>query len=219
MNGIIAQPPRFISLEGGEGAGKSTQIKLLYAWLTAQGIDVCLTREPGGSPGAEEIRALLLKGAGDRWTAMTEALLMVASRAEHIDRTIKPAMAAGQWVLCDRFADSSVAYQGAGRELGVARIRALQHYALNDFVPDLTLILDLPIEVGLGRAIARENEKSDMEDRFERLDKGFHERLRTAFLDIAQAEPDRCRLVNADQELTVLQAELQQVLLDKFGKK
>jgi len=218
MTMLKTQPPRFISLEGGEGAGKSTQIKLLETWLTAQGLEVYRTREPGGAPGAEEIRALLLKGAGDRWASMTEALLMTAARAEHVERTIKPALAAGRWVLCDRFADSSVAYQGAGRGLGVARIRELQGFALGDLTPDLTLILDLPVEVGLGRAIARENEKSDMEDRFERMDKEFHERLRCAFLDIARAEPGRCVVINADQSLETLQSELQSVVLDRFGQ-
>jgi len=210
-------PPFFISLEGGEGAGKSTQIKMLTQWLGKKGISVCTTREPGGSPGAEEIRALLVKGATDRWASMTEALLMAAARAEHVERTIKPALDTGQWVLCDRFLDSSVAYQGAGRHLGMDRVGALQTLALGDFKPDLTIILDLPVSVGLDRAKMREGAKADSEDRFEQLDISFHETLRNAYLKIAAGEPERCVVLDANRSPENLQSSIQSVLSKKFA--
>lgn len=218
MTNLTMQPARFITLEGGEGAGKSTQIKLLNEWLKAKGINTCLTREPGGSPGAEQIRDLVLKGATDRWTGMTEALLMTASRAEHVENKVKPALESGSWVLCDRFFDSSIAYQGAGRGLGMERVKQLQTLALGEFQPDLTIILDLPIKIGLSRAIARESAKSDMEDRFERMDTSFHETLRNAFLKIAKQEPKRCVVLNADSEPETLQKEIQAIVLAKFGQ-
>ena len=141
MTGLHKDTPKFITLEGGEGAGKSTQIKLLNDWLLEQGLATCLTREPGGSPGAEEIRNLVLKGATDRWSGITEAMLITAGRAEHVENRIKPALEKGEWVVCDRFFDSSIAYQGAGRGVGVERVKELQTLALGDFTPDLTLSL------------------------------------------------------------------------------
>lgn len=218
MTQLPAQPARFISLEGGEGAGKSTQIKLLNAWLNHQDIATCLTREPGGSPGAEQIRNLVLKGATDRWTGMTEALLITAGRAEHVERRVKPALEAGEWVLCDRFFDSSIAYQGAGRGLGIERVKQLQSLALGEFEPDLTLILDLPVEIGLSRAIARESAKSDMEDRFERMDTSFHETLRAAFLKIAEHEPSRCIVLDANKTPEELQKDIRAAVVSKFGQ-
>lgn len=212
----MAQNGYFISLEGGEGAGKSTQIKLLKEWLENKGLAVCETREPGGSPSAEQIRDLVLKGATDRWTSMTEALLMTASRAEHVERKIKPALQNGDWVICDRFFDSSIAYQGAGRGLGMDRVKELQTLVLGDFTPDLTLILDLPVEIGLRRAIARESAKSDMEDRFERMDRSFHEKLRAAYLEIAAKEPERCVVLNADTTPEDLQSDIRAVLTSRF---
>jgi len=207
----------FISLEGGEGAGKSTQIKQLASWLEGQGIDVCLTREPGGSPGAEQIRELLVKGDGDRWAPMTEALLMAASRAEHVERTVKPALEAGKWVLCDRFLDSSVAYQGAGRGLGMDKVRNLQTMAIGDFLPDLTLIFDLPVDVGLGRATAREGAKAESEDRFEKLDTSFHETLKAAYLKIATLEPERCSVIDADKSVDAIQTEIRALVSERFS--
>lgn len=204
--------PCFLTFEGGEGAGKSTQIRLMADWLTSQGIEVLLTREPGGSPGAELIRDLLLKGAVDRWLPISEALMLAAARADHIERTIKPALKAGKWVLCDRFYDSSVAYQGAGRGLGVAEVQTIQKIAFGDMQPDLTLILDLPVDIGLTRALAREGAKSDMEDRFERMERSFHETLRQAFLSIAKAEPERCVVVDANQEIEPLQQQLRSIV-------
>ncbi|MBI1777563.1 MAG: dTMP kinase [Proteobacteria bacterium] len=184
---------RFISFEGGEGAGKTTQVHRLAEWLGAQGIAAIATREPGGSPGAEAIRALLVSGATGRWDGETEALLMTAARRDHVVRTIEPALASGRWVVSDRFTDSTTAYQGYGRGVKLASIEALHRFAVGDTRPDLTLVLDLPVEVGLGRALARSGE----ETRFERMDRRFHERLRQGFLAIAAAEPQRCRVIDA----------------------
>ncbi|MFC3051036.1 dTMP kinase [Kordiimonas pumila] len=208
---------KFISLEGGEGAGKSTQIRLLADWLSSQGIPSICTREPGGSDGAELIRDLLVKGAVDRWTPITEALLMTAARTEHIARTIKPALATDKWVLCDRFFDSSIAYQGAGRALGTRYIKDMQTLAFDAFKPDLTLILDLPVKIGLARAKSRENAKTDSEDRFERLDLSFHETLRAAYLAIASDEPERCKVVKADQTVDSIQTTIRQIVKQKFN--
>ncbi len=199
---------RFITFEGGEGAGKSTQIRLLAEHLRRTGLEVVLTREPGGSPGAEEIRRLLVEGATNRWDGLTEALLNFAARRDHLEKTIRPALAAGQWVLCDRFADSTTAYQGHGHGLDLSVIRRLYEVAVGDFRPDLTLVLDLPVEAGLARAHGR----GGAEDRYERMGLDFHQRLRGGFLAIAAAEPDRCAVIPAlaDAE-TVHQAILQAV--------
>ena len=183
---------RFISLEGGEGAGKSTQVALLVEALERAGITVHATREPGGSPGAEAIRKLLLEGEGERWDAVAEALLLVAARYDHVTRAIVPALALGIWVVSDRFADSTVAYQGYGRGVALADLAALYSFAVGDFSPDLTLILDLPVETGLARAAAR-----SAADRFERLDRAFHERLRLGFQRIAADNEARCVLIDA----------------------
>ncbi|WP_417448902.1 dTMP kinase [Kordiimonas sp.] len=209
--------PRFITFEGGEGAGKSTQIRLLAAWLRDQGATVCLTREPGGSPAAELIRDLLLKGAVDRWLPISEALMLAAARADHIERTIRPALSRGEWVLCDRFYDSSIAYQGAGRGIGINKVKEIQKIAFGSMIPDLTFVLDLPVEIGLSRALAREGAKSDMEDRFERMDRSFHERLRHAFLEIAADEPGRCELINADSDINNLHTLIRNALARRFS--
>ncbi|MGH7060489.1 MAG: dTMP kinase [Stellaceae bacterium] len=187
------QRGRLITIEGGEGAGKSTQAALLAATLQERGIKVVATREPGGSPGAEAVRRLLLEGDGERWDAASEALLLVAARRDHVEKLIAPALARGDWVVCDRFADSTVAYQGWGSGLPLDELRWLHRFALRDFLPDLTIILDLPVEIGLARAAAR----AATADRFERLDHGFHERLRQGFEAIAAAEPTRCVLIDA----------------------
>lgn len=208
----MTQAARFITFEGGEGAGKSTQIRLLASWLESHGIEVLLTREPGGSPSAELIRGLLLKGDVDKWLPISEALLLAAARADHIERTIKPALAAGKWVVCDRFYDSSIAYQGAAGGLGIQRVRDIQQIAFGNMRPDLTVILDLSIEKGLARALSREGAKSDMEDRFERMDKSFHETLRQAFLDIAAEEPERCCVIDADNTIEHIQHSIRSIL-------
>ena len=184
---------RFITLEGGEGAGKSTQAGRLVEALTARGIEVVRTREPGGSPGAEEIRALALNGAADRWSATTETLLMYASRSDHLEHTVRPALAAGDWVVCDRFADSSRAYQGAGGGVPQSFIEQLDATIVGEDQPDLTLIFDMPVEVGLERALARGG--ADL--RFESTGLAFHQRLRDGFLASAAAPPERCRLIDA----------------------
>jgi dTMP kinase len=187
------QRGRFITIEGGEGAGKSTQVPLLLAALKRAGVDALATREPGGSAGAEAIRRLLLEGEGERWDALGETLLLYAARRDHVSRLIEPALARGSWVVCDRFSDSTVAYQGYGRSLALADITTLHRLTLGGFAPDLTLILDLPVETGLARVAARPG----MADRFERLDPAFHERLRQGFLAIAAAAPERCVLIDA----------------------
>ena len=184
---------RFITLEGGEGAGKSTQAKRLAAALAAHGVDCMVTREPGGSPGAEEIRKLLVEGAPGRWDPVTETLLLFAARADHIARKIKPTLAVGTWVISDRFTDSTYAYQGAGRGLDRETIRRIEAASTHAFRPELTLVLDLPPETGLARAAAR----NSSETRFEGFDLAFHAKLREAFRDIVQREPDRCVFVDA----------------------
>jgi dTMP kinase len=189
---VADQPGRFITVEGGEGAGKSTQVGLLVEALARCGIPVQATREPGGSPGGEAIRQLLLEGEGERWDAVSESLLLVAARHDHVARVIVPFLSQGVWVVSDRFSDSTLAYQGYGKGVKLEQLTALHRLALGDFAPDLTLILDLPVEVGLARAAAR-----SAADRFERLDRVFHERLRQGFRQIAADSPSRCVLIDA----------------------
>jgi dTMP kinase len=184
---------QFITFEGGEGAGKSTQVLRLVADLRARGIDVIQTREPGGSPGAEAIRTLVVSGDADRWSARTEALLMFASRSDHLEKTIRPALDAGVWVVCDRFADSSRAYQGAGGGAAPEFIEALERAVVGEDQPVLTLILDLPVAVGLERALAR----GQADTRFESQGLAFHQRLRDGFGEIARHYPERCRVIDA----------------------
>lgn len=192
---------RFITLEGGEGAGKSTQLKRLGERLRALGLEVVATREPGGSPGAEVIRELVLNGAADRWSPVTETLLMYAARRDHVERVIEPALARGAWVVCDRFADSTRAYQGAGGGTDPALIAALEAQVLGQTRPDLTLVFDIPPETGLERAQARGGEM-----RFESKGLGFHQRLRDGFLAIVRAEPDRCALIDATGSIEAVEA-------------
>jgi len=187
---------RFITIEGGEGAGKSTQTRLLLAALERAGIPARATREPGGSPNAETIRRLLLEGAGERWDAVGEALLFMAARRDHVSRLIEPSLAQGIWVVSDRFADSTLAYQGYGKGLPLADLAVLHHFALGAFAPDLTLILDLPVEIGLARAAGR----GAATDRFEGLDPAFHERLRQGFREIAVQNAARCVLLDASAD-------------------
>jgi dTMP kinase len=186
---------RFITFEGGEGAGKSTQVRILAERLRGAGLEVVATREPGGSPGAESIRALLVTGDPDRWSTVSEALLMYAARRDHIERTIRPALERGAWVISDRFADSTRAYQGAGGKAPAGLVASLETFVLEDTRPDLTLILDLPVEQGLERAGLR----GGAEARFEAKGLPFHQRLREGFLAIARAEPNRCVVLDATQ--------------------
>lgn len=184
---------RFITLEGGEGAGKSTQVRRLAAALEATGLPVMATREPGGSPAAEKIRNILLDPAAEL-DPPTEALLHFAARADHVTTRIAPALRRGEWVISDRFADSTRAYQGYGLGLDMSVIDTLYEIALGDFRPDITLVLDLPVERGMARIGLREGDA----DRYERMDIAFHERLRRGFLAIAAAEPGRCAVIDAD---------------------
>lgn len=202
----------FISFEGGEGAGKSTQIRRLAERLEAAGHDVVVTREPGGSPGAEAIRELLVNGAVDRWSSVTETLLMYAARRDHVERVIRPALAGGKVVLCDRFADSTRAYQGAGGEAPASLIASLEEHVLNGTVPILTLILDLPPQVGLQRAEARGGAA-----RFESKGLEFHERLRAGYLEIARREPERCVVIDADAEIDAVTAAIAHAVVQRLG--
>jgi len=183
---------RFITFEGGEGTGKSTQVRRLADRLGGVGIQAVATREPGGSPGAEAIRSLLVNGEADRWSATTETLLLNAARCDHIERTIRPALARGAWVICDRFADSTRAYQGAAGGAPDSLISLLEAAVLGDLKPDLTVIFDLPPDVGLARAAGR----GGAEARFEAKGLAFHARLRERFQAIALAEPDRCVVID-----------------------
>jgi dTMP kinase len=186
---------KFITLEGGEGTGKSTQAAMLALRLEALGIRVLLTREPGGSPGAEIIRHVLLSGAAAPLGPETEAILFAAARNDHVRYAIAPALEAGRWVVCDRFADSSRVYQGTLGDVDRRLIHALERVAVGKFWPDLTLILDVPVAVGLERAAARRGTANP--DRFEAEGIAFHERLREAYLAIAAAEPNRCIVIDA----------------------
>jgi dTMP kinase len=184
---------RFITFEGGEGSGKSTQVSLLAEAFVNSRLNVIKTREPGGSAGAEAIRALLVNGATDAWDPVAETLLFYAARMDHMTRLVKPAIAAGQHVLCDRFTDSTVVYQGIGKKLGEAYVQSLQRLVLGNFMPDLTLLLDIdPIE-GLRRADARKGG----ENRFESLDVDFHHAVRAGFLNLALEEPQRFAVIDA----------------------
>ena len=192
----------FITLEGGEGTGKSTQTRRLVERLRALGHGVVQTREPGGSAGAEVIRNLVVAGDAERWSPRTETLLMYAARSDHLERTIRPALEAGDWVVCDRFADSSRAYQGAGGGVPPAFIEMLDAGIVGDDQPDLTLVFDLPVEVGLERAFGR----GLFETRFESKGLAFHGRLREGFLAIARDHPDRCVLIDADGDEDTVEA-------------
>jgi len=204
---------RFITLEGGEGSGKSTQARHLAEALRGAGIDVLLTREPGGTPGAEAIRRLLVEGDVDRWDGMTEALLHNAARREHLTRAVWPALDAGRWVVSDRFADSTVAYQGYGFGLGHAAMEALHRIAIGRFWPDLTVILDLPVELGLARTDGR----GSREDRYERMDPAIHQRIREGYRDIAQRQPERCALIDASGAIEAVQAAIRRAVGEHLG--
>jgi dTMP kinase len=199
---------KFITLEGGEGAGKSTQIRRLAESLrAADRAEIVMTREPGGSPGAEAIRELLVNGDVDRWDGVTEVLLHFAARRDHVTRTIEPALARGVWVICDRFADSTRAYQGIVQGAGLDVVEAAYALAVGDLEPDLTLILDLPVEIGLSRAAERGGS-----DRYERMGRDFHEALRGAFLKIGADHPERCVVIDATGDEDSVEKAIQAVV-------
>lgn len=200
----------FITLEGGEGAGKSTQARRLAANLAAAGVPVLRTREPGGAPGAERIRELLLSPGS--WDSLTEAMLHFAARREHVVRSIRPMLAAGAWVICDRFADSTLAYQGAGQGLAHKTWARLCDLTLEGLKPDLTLILDLPVEAGLARAAGR-----SAADRYEGLGAAFHARIRAGFQEIAQRDPVRCVVLDAARDAESVYAAISETLRQRLG--
>lgn len=203
---------RFITLEGGEGAGKSTQIARLRDTLEAQDLDVMITREPGGTTGGDQIRELLVNGDTNRWEPLTEALLNYAARHEHLQKVIMPALIAGTWVLCDRFSDSTMAYQGYGHGMNREVIRRLHRLIVGDVTPDLTLIFDMPVELGLERAQSR----GEGEDRYERMGVEFHQRLRDGFLDIAKKDPARCKVVDAAGDMDSVANAVLELVTDRF---
>lgn len=188
---------RFITLEGLEGSGKSTQIALLREHLVAKGRTVLVTREPGGTPLAERLREVVLRAGDETLSAQSELLVMFAARSVHLDSLVRPALGRGDWVLCDRFTDATYAYQGAGRGIADEQIRALEMIVQRGLKPDLTLLLDVPLEIGLERARLRRGAAAV--DRFEREGHEFFERVRARFLAIARAEPNRVRVIDANQ--------------------
>lgn len=209
----------FISLEGGEGSGKTTQINRLVDMLSERGYDVVITREPGGTPEAESIRNLLVQRDGGNWNAMAEVLLLFAARSMHIEKLIKPALNDGKIVICDRFTDSTLAYQGFGRGLALDKIKEIERISINEFKPDLTFILDIDVRTGLNRSNARLSEEDageQTEDRFERLDIEFHERLREGFLETARQNEGRCYILNAAQSMDHLSDEIKNIALAKL---
>jgi len=203
-------PGRFITFEGGEGAGKSTQVERLRRRLEARGTETVVTREPGGTPRAERIRRSLLAGKAKRFGPFAEALLFSAARIDHLDKVIRPSLARGAFVLCDRFADSTRAYQGALGAVDAALIEALERVVVGDARPDLTLILDVPVEVGLVRASNRRGGAAA--DRFEAESGGYHDRLRQAFLGIAEREPNRCAVIDAGRDADAVEADVWRIV-------
>ena len=197
----------FITFEGGEGTGKSTQARLLADFLEKEGASCILTREPGGSEGAEEIRNLVVKGSVARWDVMTEALLMFAARRDHLVKTIFPALKEGKTVICDRFADSTMAYQGFGYAdsgLGQETVEKLYDIVVGKFKPDLTIILDMPVEAGVARALQRDKDVN----RYEKMGLDFHRNLRNAFLEIEKKEPERCIVIDANRTIEEISADV-----------
>ncbi len=205
---MSAAPGLFVTFEGGEGAGKSTQIRLLANALRERGLTVLMTREPGGSKGAEAVRHVLLSGAAEPYGIRMEAILFAAARSDHVEQVIRPALAAGSVVLCDRFMDSSRVYQGITGNLEQPFIEALERVAINGVEPDCTVIFDLPAAIGLERARKRATGAEEQPDRFEKEELETHEKRREAFLDIAEREPLRCRVVDATRPQEAIAAEV-----------
>ena len=198
---------KFITIEGTEGVGKTTNMAFIKSWLEAKKLSYISTREPGGTPLAEQVRELLLAPRAELVCSASELLLMFAGRAQHIDQVIEPALAEGRWILCDRFTDATYAYQGAGRKMGSDLIAELEILVQGSLRPDLTLILDIPVDIGLKRASARSDP-----DRFELEQVEFFERVRRGYLGIAEQDPDRCKLIDASQSLEQVQSQIASVL-------
>jgi dTMP kinase len=205
----------FITIEGGEGAGKSTQARRLVAWLERQGVRAVATREPGGTPTGEQIRDLVMHRGPAAWHPLTETLLFFAARREHLDRVILPALATGRWVVCDRFADSTMAYQGYGAGLGPEPIAALYDLVVGAIKPDLTLILDLP----LAAARRRLKRRAGASDRFERRRRAYHERVRAGFLAIAARDRKRCAVIDATQPADAVAAAIERTVRRKLDRR
>ena len=217
--GLIGPIIMCVTFEGIEGSGKSTQIKLLEQKLVATGLSVLLTREPGGTPIGDQIRQVLLDAKNKAMVPECELLLYYAARAQHIQQKVKPACDQGQVVLCDRFVDATMAYQGAARGLQSQFLTQLNDYVLNGFHADLTLLFDLPVEVGLSRAKKRADqlEESQKEDRFEQEAVDFHHKVRQAYLDLAKNNPNRFEIVNADQSVEDLQKQVFKIVSERLG--
>lgn len=209
----MAGTGKFIAIEGVDGAGKGVQSRLLQAALQSRGLDVVLTREPGGSPGAEEIRNLLVHGAADRWDAMTELLLIYAARRSHLTQTIEPALAAGRWVISDRFADSSRAFQGYAGGLGLKAVEDMHALAVGNFAPDLTVVLDLDPAISLERAAAR----GGKEDRFEKKGLPYQQKVREAFAELARRSPQSHVLVDASSSVEAVAAVIRRAVAERLN--
>ncbi|GFO71305.1 dTMP kinase [Bathymodiolus japonicus methanotrophic gill symbiont] len=204
---------RFITLEGGEGVGKTTNIAYIQALLAEHNISVLLTREPGGTALAESIRQLLLDNEQEAIAEQTELLMMFAARAQHIKHVIQPVLDKGTWVLCDRFTDATYAYQGGGRNMDLSTIQWLENFVQGDFRPDLTLLLDAPIQLGMQRAVQR-----GKLDRFESEQMTFFEQVRQAYLNIAEQQPERVMIIDATQSLESVQKQIKQTLMQQLFK-
>jgi dTMP kinase len=209
---------QFITFEGGEGTGKSTQTRLLAQRLRERALDVVVTREPGGSPFAEEIRALLLNRHVTAASQLAEALLFYSARVDHVAATIAPALAAGSWVICDRFADSTRVYQGVAGGLGLDRIERIESMVLDGLTPDLTLLIDLDPKEGMERARERARRNGNVEaDRYEARDIAYHETLRQGFLDIAAREPQRCRVIDGSGTIDAVAARIWKAVAQRYA--
>lgn len=211
----------FITLEGGEGSGKTSQINRLAQTLTDAGYRVVTSREPGGTAEGESIRDLLVQRDGGNWTPMAEVLLLNAARSMHISEVIKPALDKGKVVICDRFTDSTLAYQGHGRGMGLDKIKEIQNSVVGDVTPDLTFILDIDVKDGLERSqkrLAGSHGIDKTEDRFERMDIEFHEKLRKGFLEIAKKDPKRCHVIDAKQSIDDISDQMSKITLECLEK-
>lgn len=217
----MTQKGAFITFEGGDGTGKSTQVRLLTAALQSAGVELVATREPGGTPQAERIRNLLLQRDSGHFDPMTEAMMMMAARREHLVDKIWPSLEEGKWVISDRFADSTRAFQGYGLGLEAETIEKIYEIIAGDFQPDLTFIFDIDPEVGLKRSMKQlsttTNTTEATEDRYERMGLPFHNRLRNGFLDIVKKYPDRCVLIDATQSIEAIHKQILQVITKRFG--